>query len=43
MTFLFAHLILMHSLIRGIPIQGCSTGAKNFTNCVFCHPQLSGV
>ena len=33
----------MHSLIRGFFIQSCSTGAKNFTNYVFCHPQFSGV
>ena len=32
-----------HSLIRGILIQSCSAGAKNFTNNVFCHPQFSGV
>ena len=32
-----------HSLIRGILIQSCSAGAKNFTNYVFCHPQFSGV
>ena len=24
-------------------IQICSAGAKNFTKCVFCHPQFSGV
>ena len=27
----------IHSLIRGIVRQSCSTGAKNFSNCVFCH------
>ena len=27
-----------HSLIRGVLIQSCSAGAKNFTNDVFCHP-----
>ena len=32
-----------HSLIRGVLIQSCSTGAKNFSNYVFCHPQFSGV
>ena len=24
-------------------IQSCSTGAENFTNYVFCHPQFNGV
>ena len=33
----------VHSLIRGVLIQSCSIGAKNFTNYVFCHPQFSGV
>ena len=28
---------------EGFVIQSCSTGAKNFTNYVFCHPQFSGV
>ena len=32
-----------HSLIRGVLIQSCSVGVKNFTNYVFCHPQFSGV
>ena len=32
-----------HSLIRGVLIQSCPTGAKNFTNYVFCHVQFSGV
>ena len=32
-----------HSLIRGVPIQSCSAGAKNFTKCVFYHVQFSGV
>ena len=32
-----------HSLIRGVLIQSCPAGAKNFTNYVFCHPQFSGV
>ena len=27
---------------RGVLIQSCSAGAKNFTNYVFCHPQFSG-
>ena len=35
--------VLVHSLITGFFIQSCSTGAKNFTNYVFCHPQFSGV
>ena len=26
-----------HSLIRGVLMQSCSTGAKNFTKCVFYH------
>ena len=30
-------------MIRGVLIQSCLTGAKNFTNYVFCHPQFSGV
>ena len=34
---------LHHSWIRGVLIQSCSAGAKNFTNYVFCHPQFSGV
>ena len=33
----------VHSLIRGVLIQCCSAGAKNFTNYLFCHPQVSGV
>ena len=33
----------IHSLIRGVLIQSCSAGDKNFTNYVFCHPQFSGV
>ena len=32
-----------HSLIRGVLRQSCSTGAKNFTKCVFYHVQFSGV
>ena len=32
-----------HSLIRGVLIQSCSAGAKNFTNYVFFHPQFGGV
>ena len=32
-----------HSLIRGVLIQSCPAGAKNFTNYVFCHVQFSGV
>ena len=34
---------VLHSLIRGVLIQSCSAGAKNFTNYVFCCPQFSGV
>ena len=34
---------LGHSLIRGVLIQSCSAGVKNFTKYVFCHPQFSGV
>ena len=34
--------VCTHSLIRGVLIQSCSAGAKNFTNYVFCHPQFSG-
>ena len=30
-----------HSWIRGVLIQSCLVGAKNFTNYVFCHPQFS--
>ena len=30
-------------MIRGVLIQSCPTGAKNFTNYVFCHPQFSSV
>ena len=33
---------LAHSLIRGVLIQSCPAGAKNFTNYVFCHLQFSG-
>ena len=32
-----------HSWIRGVLIQSCSAGAKNFTKCVFYHVQFSGV
>ena len=35
--------VLLHSLIRGILTQSCSTGAENFTKCVFYHVQFSGV
>ena len=31
-----------HTLIRGVLIQSCPAGAKNFTNYVFCHVQFSG-
>ena len=34
---------LAHSLIRGVLTQSCSTGAKNFTKCVFYHVKFSGV
>ena len=34
--------MMVHSLIRGVLIQSFSARAKNFTNCVFCHPQFSG-
>ena len=34
---------ITHNLIREVLIQSCSARAKNFTNYVFCHPQLSGV
>ena len=33
----------VHSMIRGILTQSCSTGAKNFSKCVFYHVQVSGV
>ena len=33
----------VHSLIKGVLIQSCPAGAKNFINYVFCHPQFSGV
>ena len=42
-TSIFYFLYWNHSLIRGILIQSCSSGAKNFTNYVFCHVQFSGV
>ena len=33
-----------HSLIRGVLIQSCPAGAKNFTNYVFCHSsQFTGI
>ena len=41
-TFVF-HVQTIHSLIRGVLIQSCSAGAKNFTNYLFCHPQFSDV
>ena len=28
-------------MIRGVIIQSCPAGAKNFTNYVFCHVQFS--
>ena len=34
---------IAHSLIRGVLIQSCPAGAKNFTNYVFCYVQFSGV
>ena len=33
----------VHSLIRGVLIQSCSAGAKNFTKCVFYHVQFSSL
>ena len=42
-TFFFSWEMAQHSLIRGVLIQSCSTGAKNFTNYVFYHPQFSSV
>ena len=33
--------IVQHSLIRGVLIQSCPAGAKNFTNYVFCHVQFN--
>ena len=41
--YLFSTFRIYHSLIRGVLIQRCPAGAKNFTNYVFCHPQFSGV
>ena len=35
--------IVVHSLIRAVLIQSCSTRTKKFTNYVFCHPQFSEV
>ena len=32
-----------HSLIRGVLIQSCSAGAKNFPKSVFYRVQFSGV
>ena len=34
---------IVHSLIRGVIMQCCYAGDKNFTNYVFCYPQFSGV
>ena len=34
--------VKLHSLIRGVLIQSCSAGTKNFTNYVFCHPLNCG-
>ena len=36
------HFYPTHSLIRGILMQSCSAGAKNFSNYVFCHVQFRG-
>ena len=33
---------IIHSFIRGVLIQSCPSGAKNFTNYEFCYPQFSG-
>ena len=32
-----------HILIRGVHIQSCSAGARNFTKYVFFHVQFSGL
>ena len=37
------NVLILHSLIRGVLIQSCPAGATNFTNYVFCHPQVSGI
>ena len=34
---------IYHSLIRGVLMQSCPAGAKNFTNYVFYHVQLTVV
>ena len=39
----FSKKLIIHSLIRGVLIQSCSAGTKNFTNYVFSHPQFSSV
>ena len=41
--FMFHCKLALHSLIRGVLIQSWPTGAKNFINYLFCHPQFSGV
>ena len=33
--------IPQHSLMRGVLIQSCPAGAKNFPNYVFCHVQFN--
>ena len=35
--------ITPHSMIRGVVIQSCSAGAKNFTKYVFFHAQFNGL
>ena len=43
LRFLSQTLFPSHSLIRGVLIQSFSSGAKNYTKCVFYHVQYSGV
>ena len=38
-----SYFYIYHSVIRGVVIQSYSSGAKNFTIYVFCHPEFSGV
>ena len=40
---LFILLFNCHRLIRGVLIQSCSAGARNFTKHVFFHVQFSGL
>ena len=39
----FFHRHASHSLIRGVTMQRCSAGAKNFTKYVFFHVQFNGL